>query len=250
MTCFTKIKLVLFLLAVFLVQTSNSQISEPTAGNEAVLHRPLSADYIFKDYFFRPYSLNGITLGCIGYGILSLGSDQIKSWNAEAREEVWEEHPHTFNHLDNYLQFAPALAVYGLNACGIKGKYNFKDRTVSLAGAFLITGITVTALKSITHVERPDGSNFKSFPSGHTATAFMTAEYLRQEYKDVSPWIPVAGYAAAAVTGYMRLYNNKHWASDVFAGAAVGVLGTQLTYYLQARAKHHYAMKHHNVSYN
>src|SRR5205085_1994320 len=107
-----------------------------------------------------------------------------------------------------------------------------------------------TALKNITHIERPDGSNFKSFPSGHTATAFMTAEYLRQEYKDVSPWIPVAGYAVAAATGYMRLYNNKHWASDVFAGAAIGVLSTQFTYYCQAKIKHHHGLKHHPASLN
>jgi len=239
-----------FLIILFLSATISSAQPGETFFIADSMPFPQQRNISLRDYVFKPLSINSLTAGCIAYGILSLGSDQIESWNVEAREEVWQEHPHTFNHLDNYLQFAPALVVYGLNACGIKGKSNFKDRTVSLGGAFLITGLTVTALKNITHIERPDGSNFKSFPSGHTATAFMTAEYLRQEYKDVSPWIPVAGYAAAVATGYMRLYNNKHWASDVFAGAAIGVLTTQFTYYCQAKIKHHQQLKRHHASLN
>ncbi len=75
-------------------------------------------------------------------------------------------------------------AVYGLNLAGIKGKNNFRDRTMILATSYLIMGLTVESLKSITRVERPDGSSRNSFPSGHTATAFMGAEFLWQEYKD------------------------------------------------------------------
>ena len=41
-------------------------------------------------------------------------------------------------------------------------------------------------------VERPDGSSRNSFPSGHTATAFMGAEFFRKEYWDVSSFPPVA----------------------------------------------------------
>lgn len=71
-----------------------------------------------------------------------------------------------------------------------------------------------------------------SFPSGHTATAFMGAEFLRKEYWDVSPWIGVAGYAVAAGTGFFRMYNNRHWLTDVLTGAGIGILSTQAAYWL------------------
>lgn len=80
--------------------------------------------------------------------------------------------------------------------------------------------------------ERPDGSSRNSFPSGHTATAFAGAELLRREYWDVSPWIGVAGYAVVAGTGFFRMYNNRHWLTDVLAGAGMGILSAQAAYWL------------------
>ena len=55
---------------------------------------------------------------------------------------------------------------------------------------------------------------------------------MRQEYKDVSPWYGIAGYAAATATGVLRLYNNKHWVGDVVAGAGIGIISTKLAYWI------------------
>ncbi len=93
-------------------------------------------------------------------------------------------------------------------------------------------GLTVNVTKSAARVMRPDGSTKNSFPSGHTATVFMGAELLRREYQDVSPWIGVAGYSVAAFTGFMRMYNNRHWLTDVLAGAGVGILSAEAAYWL------------------
>lgn len=94
-------------------------------------------------------------------------------------------------------------------------------------------GVTVTGLKSITKVERPDDSSNNSFPSGHTANAFMGAEFLFQEYKDVSVQCAVSGYAVAAGTGVFRMYNNnRHWLTDVVAGAGIGILSAKAGYWL------------------
>jgi membrane-associated phospholipid phosphatase len=124
------------------------------------------------------------------------------------------------------------VAVYGLNAMGIKGKNNFKDRTLILATSYLLVAATTLPLKNITHVQRPDGSSFNSFPSGHTATAFAGAEFLWQEYKDVSVWYGISGYIVATGTGFFRMYNDRHWLTDVAAGAGIGILCTKTAYWI------------------
>jgi hypothetical protein len=58
----------------------------------------------------------------------------------------------------------------------------------------------------------------------------MGAEFLYQEYKDISPWYGIAGFGVAAGTGFFRMYNNKHWLTDVAAGAGIGILSTKLAY--------------------
>ena len=87
-------------------------------------------------------------------------------------------------------------------------------------------------LKYTVREQRPDKSGRNSFPSGHTAAAFMGAEFLWQEYKDVSPWYGIGGYVIAAGTGALRAWNNKHWVWDVVFGAGLGMLCTKLAYRL------------------
>lgn len=178
-----------------------------------------------------------IPAGMISYGVSYFAVNGVKRLNENIKEEVAMEHPHHKVSIDNYLQYAPALAVYGLNAAGIHGKHNFKDRSILYGMSMVISNATVFSIKKFSNVQRPDGSNDLSFPSGHTANAFVAAEFMRQEYKDVSPWYGVAGYAVAATTGYLRMYNNKHWFSDVVAGAGVGIASTKLAYWLYPMLK-------------
>ena len=109
--------------------------------------------------------------------------------------------------------------------------------------AFIICTILFVVLKLIFQRPRPfdafsqliplvDKPSDYSFPSGHTATAFMGAEFLYQEYKDISPWIGYSGYLIAATTGYLRIYNNRHYLNDVVAGACIGIISTKFAYWL------------------
>lgn len=181
-------------------------------------------------YKFKPLQL--IVPGTlIGVGIIGLESDWLKFQNREIRDELQENIDHRLT-IDDFTQYAPMAATYGLNLCGIKGKHGYGDLTIILGTAYALMGTTVYAMKNITKVERPDGSARNSFPSGHTATAFMGAELLRREYWDVSPWIGIAGYAVAAGTGFFRMYNNRHWLTDVIAGAGIGILSVQAAYWL------------------
>lgn len=167
----------------------------------------------------------------IGYGIIGIESDQLKSFNTGIRDEVKEDIDQKIT-IDDFSQYAPLLSVYALNFAGVKGKNNFKDCTIIMATSYLIMSSTVLGLKSLTKVERPDGSSNNSFPSGHTATAFAGAEFLWQEYKDQSPWYGIAGYAVATGTGIFRIYNNRHWLTDVAAGAGIGILSTKIAYWM------------------
>ncbi len=172
----------------------------------------------------------------IGFGVIGLGSDGIKKLNSTIQNKVYHENQNKIT-IDDYMQYLPFASVYGLNAIGIIGKNSFKDRTLIIGTAYLIMGTTIIGTKALTAVERPDGSRNNSFPSGHTATAFMGAEFLYQEYKDVSIWYGISGYAIAAGTGYLRMYNNKHWFTDVMAGAGVGILSTKIAYWINPWVK-------------
>jgi Membrane-associated phospholipid phosphatase len=180
-----------------------------------------------------PYKSFILPSAMVAYGIFSLQHNELSSVNDKVKEEVYTERvSKQGTTIDNILPFIPVVAVYGLNAMGIEGKNNFRDRTMILGLSGLIMGGTVFAVKSFSNETRPDGSDQYSFPSGHTAAAFATAEFMRQEYKDVSPWYGVGAYAMAAATGYLRVYNNKHWAGDVVAGAGIGIMSTRLAYWI------------------
>ncbi|MBB1193229.1 PAP2 family protein [Flavobacterium sp. SOK18b] len=167
----------------------------------------------------------------IAYGIVGIESDQLKLFNTQIKEEVNENIDRKIT-IDDFTQYLPATSVYGLNAFGVKGKHNFKDRTIILGTSYIIMSASVLSLKSITKVERPDGSAFNSFPSGHTATAFAGAEFLWQEYKDVSILYGISGYIIATGTGAFRIYNDRHWLTDVLAGAGIGILSTKIAYWI------------------
>ena len=172
----------------------------------------------------------------IGYGIIGIESDGIKHYNSEFKEEINEHIDKKFT-IDDISQYAPFLSVYALNTMGIKGKNNLKDRTVILGTAYLIMGTTINCLKKTTHIQRPDGTSFNSFPSGHTATAFMGAEFLYQEYKNESIWYGITGYTVAAGTGFFRMYNDRHWFTDVMAGAGIGIISTKIAYWIHPYIK-------------
>lgn len=133
--------------------------------------------------------------------------------------------------IDDYTQYVPALGVFALDAFGIKGRNKPKIQLLLYAGSNLIGAGVTHSLKKVVNRERPNGANRRSFPSGHTATAFTAAEFLHQEFGHISPWISIAGYTTAGVTGYLRMYNNEHWLGDVLAGAAIGMASTRFIYW-------------------
>lgn len=109
----------------------------------------------------------------------------------------------------------------------------------------LLAGVAALGLKSIIGRQRPDasGSNayvFRPFrahdislPSGHTAVAFALATSLARETGD--QWTDAAFFAAASLTAYSRMHDDRHWASDVILGAGIGILSARFVHRFQAR---------------
>lgn len=173
----------------------------------------------------------------VGYGVLSICNSNLNKFNYDVKKFICGDGQYTRTKVDNYIQYAPGLAALGLNAAGLKGKSNFGDLAVTCLLSNLIATTIVHSTKRLTRQERPDKSAHNSFPSGHTAAAFVGAELLFQEYKEKSVWIGVAGYACAAATGYFRMYNNRHTLSDVMAGAGIGIISTKLAYFSYSKIK-------------
>ena len=181
--------------------------------------------------FNAPVSKFIIPAVFISYGAFAKLSKPLQRFDENINQEV-NRHFAKQRRLDDYLQYVPVTAVYGLDWMGIKAKHNFRDRTFVVLTSYLLMGGVVQTVKIATCVERPDGSNRHSFPSGHTATAFVGAHILFKEYQGVSPWIGVTGYAVATTVGTMRILNRKHWFSDVVAGAGIGILSVEISYML------------------
>jgi hypothetical protein len=168
-----------------------------------------------------------------GYGLLTKnsrtgGESRI---NAEMREEVREQFPAFRTHIDDYTRHAPLVAAYLLPLAGVKGQYNAVDFSlIYLSGHVLNTTLT-SNLKRIAGECRPgNASDHSSFPSAHTSQAFFTATLLHEQYRQQSPWISVGGYALATATGAMRMLNDRHWLSDVAAGAGIGILSAEVAW--------------------
>ena len=163
-----------------------------------------------------------------------------------AGADVWGQHAALHNQSRVADSFAEAGRGFGnglytvpaLGAAYLIGE-TMHDRRLRRASldaveSFAISGLMISGIKVVAGRSRPNvgvgrgtwdgpstGNSHYSFPSGHTQTAFSIATTFATEYGDV-PGVAPAAYALAALTGVSRIYNNQHWASDVFVGGALG----------------------------
>lgn len=158
----------------------------------------------------------------------------VKNWDSNIaghfrRPEYEEQNPRISMQVADMSQYAPIAVAYGLSMLGNKGEHKFLKKTSLLLQSEVLMVAMVWPLKHLTNQERPDGGRH-SFPSGHTAQAFVAATFLHKEYGHKSVWYSIAGYTMATAVGTCRMISNRHWASDVLVGAGVGILSTNLVY--------------------
>lgn len=114
------------------------------------------------------------------------------------------------------------------------GKFLGNSRAAAIAedgfnSSVIAAGIITPTLKAIAGRSRPSQTSREydflrgdgSFPSGHTTQAFALASVIASHYD--SFWIDALAYAIASLVGYARIDNKAHFASDVVAGAAIGM---------------------------
>lgn len=161
------------------------------------------------------------------------------SLDPKIKENVSQQHTTSLDNLTGFGEKYGTISYAGIFAGGmyLTGKI-FGNKSIATTGrmlteSVLYSGIAVSLLKYTVGRSRPytdEGPvtmftySFQeanvSFPSGHTATAFAISTVLANRINN--PFATVALYGLAGFTGYQRIYDNKHWFSDVFVGAAIG----------------------------
>ncbi|HCY43411.1 MAG TPA: hypothetical protein DHV48_19095 [Prolixibacteraceae bacterium] len=128
------------------------------------------------------------------------------------------------------------ILMGGIFAHGILAKNNKSVSTALLAfESYVLAGLITRVPKNLLGRERPDNwqgygplvfngpLHGNSFPSGHATASFAIASVIATQYRD-HKWVPVVAYSVASLAAISRVYDNKHWLSDVVAGAAIGTL--------------------------
>ena len=145
----------------------------------------------------------------------------------------------------DYVQYVPLAAAVGLDFCGIEARHPLRERIALTATAFGALTAVAGGLKLTVSEERPDGSDNRSFPSGHAARAFAGAELVRSEYG--WGW-GIGAYAVAAGVSTLRITGDHHYFHDVAAGAAIGFLSTRLAYWVLPFERKVFGWDKHNTT--
>ena len=218
---------ILLFLCLFSVITANAQTDSLTITNVVESDAATTIPAITKKRYNLYYAHHSF---CVALPVAAVGFALMPA-DKYIADGVQTKLPGFEAKFDDYLQYAPWAAHFAMGACGVKGvsKNRWQILTADALAAVMMAG-TVKGLKICVNRTRPNGEE-ESFPSGHTAKAFMGATLLAHEYGSRSIWIPIAGYTVATATGVMRVLNNRHYLSDVVVGAAVGILTAELAYW-------------------
>jgi hypothetical protein len=186
-----------------------------------------------------------LPVSLITIGNLISGSIFEKNMQTNLRNKVGNNYEFK---IDNYLQYTPIAEIYIADLIGIKSKNHWFDQTKYLVISNIITSVITHTIKNTVNKTRPNDENY-SFPSGHTSFAFNNATILYYEFRKTSPIIAYSGFAFAATTGTFRMINNKHWFSDVLAGAGIGILLTNLVYHFEPFKNFNPFIKSKNITF-
>ena len=222
-----------------------SAVKLRAAGADSIYYPELNKAYV-KSYWYhsKAFAVSPAKWELkhwLGFGLVS-GAGILAYSKDEKIQEFFTDHQSaTADNFSKYVfepfgRFSPVL-VGGLYLTGrlVKDK-RLAGTSLTAAKSLAVAGLIGVAVKQLTHRHRPyqddipnhanwDGPfsdiHYNSFPSGHSTAAFSMATVFAMEYR-CTIWVPALAYTLAAGTAVSRLYDNKHWASDVVIGSALG----------------------------
>jgi membrane-associated phospholipid phosphatase len=165
---------------------------------------------------FSTDNVRPLLIGGAATGLGATVDDEVADWIADP------EHRFGTSLEDG---FSPGVVGVAVAALFVTGRAvdapRYRALTYDWAHAVLITGGYTTLLKEVVRRERPNGEDTRSFPSGHTSNAFTLAAVAERHYG----WkAGLPAYTLASLVAVSRLQRNKHYVSDVMAGATIGYL--------------------------
>lgn len=221
-----------------------------------------------KQAFTKPLHMTGRDWKKLGIGagtlaIVSLADKPVQQFALNLRN-----HNKALQQVSHFVtNFGGPYEAYTVGALGLYGfvfnNQKMKTTTLLATQSYLIGSAVEGVMKFLSGRTRPSfydpntvarptfrgpfstrvnftgSKGTSSFPSGHTTVAFAAATVYALEYKN-TPWVPVLAYSAASLIGMSRITENKHWTTDVLAGAALGYLSGKLVvnnYHRYARLK-------------
>lgn len=205
--------ILVFLLLLTVVASSNCRAQ--TSVQDSMAQNRKSAEFLLI-----PASL--IALGPVFHYV-----EPFKEWSVDIRNALCPSLSRQ-TEVDNYIQLLPLAAFAALEFAPIERRGDWVDHLGNAALGYGFMAVGILCLKDCVRFMRPDSSAFNSFPSGHTATAFVAAELIRHTYWEASPLYGVGAYLLASGVGFLRMYNAKHWIGDVVCGAGIGILSARL----------------------
>jgi membrane-associated phospholipid phosphatase len=241
--------------------TADNSVQSPAYHKPEKINIPfylslLAADC--KQVFTTPFHMKGSDWATAGKFALAAGTLAFLDEPVQrSASRLMYKHTTMQNISRQVTNFGGPYETYALVGLGAYGflfkKEKMKTTTLLASQAYITSAAIEKILKFLTDRQRPfvADSNFadieptfhgpfyktsipgspnrsnSSFPSGHTTVAFAVATVFAMQYRD-KPVIPILAYSAASLVGLSRLAENKHWATDVLTGAALGYLSGKL----------------------
>jgi len=215
------------LLIIFFFFSSQTVSAQQVTHTDTAEHKTAAAKHKILKGLIAPAAL-------IGVGLYTMQDNGIYS-SFDASHDARQSFPAFSTNADDFVFLIPVVGLYAFDIFSSQNRHEVSRQTTLLFSSAALMGAMVWPLKSVSNIDRPDNSNDHSFPSGHTSSAFVVAGVIDQEFRGKSPWISVGAYTIAGSTGVLRMLNNKHWLSDVFAGAGFGLLSVHTVYYVHDR---------------
>ncbi len=194
----------------------------------------------------RPVDRNGVTRTAMGAAVVATSIAAATVVDVQLRHVLRADDPDQpakLSDLGNLLGNGQIVvlatgATYGLSR--LTGYEELADAAGRTLAVLVAAGVVNGTLKASVGRARPRvgvgssgfrlftmNNSWQSFPSGHALTAFALATVIASE-TDLA-WVTGLGYGAAGLVAWSRTHEDRHWVSDVVAGAAIGTLVARYT---------------------